>query len=204
MASTVHATLITTPDGNYFNSAYGPFDVFLDFRNNKAGNDSFDYSLWKDRPGDYFSDEVTFSSPDYFASEQVLWGHFDGNDGGIAPRPSSVGKLRLDFRNPVIAVGFRNCGMQPGINVQYFGLNDELIGEVLGNASSFVGAASTVPIEYLIVEGAGEQNHAITALRFNTSPVPEPTTIALLCIGLVGMAGAEVRRRRKKKAGENI
>ncbi len=41
-----------------------------------------------------------------------------------------------------------------------------------------------------------------TITEQNTEPIPEPTTIALLGIGIVGLACAEVRRRRKKKAIE--
>jgi hypothetical protein len=157
-----------------FDAAYGPFDRFLYFRTDKTGSDTFDITLPKDRPGDYFSDDVTFSSPNWSAPEQVLWGWFDGPDGGIGPRPAYVGLLRLTFRVPVVEVGFRNPGMQPGITVRYFDVAGALIAEQVGVVSSFLGAASTVPIARIDIEGSGGNRFHITAVRFNQAPQPPP------------------------------
>lgn len=49
-----------------------------------------------------------------------------------------------------------------------------------------------------IING-GEFSPKTTSAQYNETPIPEPTTIALLGIGLVGLVGGAVRRKFKKE-----
>lgn len=198
----VEAGLIVFEDTSVFLNQVGPIEHVLLFRTDKTGTETFISGLLKTRSGDHFTDLVTFSSPTTTSPNNVLWGHFDGDDGGIGSAPTLFHPLRLDFTNPVTEVGFRNRGIQPGINVRYFAANDQMIGEVLGSVSSFVGASSTTPIAYLLIQenppfappGTSQIPSYITALHLNT--VPEPTSLTLLGIGAVSLFGYGWRRKR--------
>jgi hypothetical protein len=77
-----------------------------------------------------------------------------------------------------------------GTGLSYSGVSGDLLTGTLSDGSSI----STI----VSFSGTGAEINLFN--QEEQTPVPEPTTIALLGIGLAGLAGAEVRRRRKKKA----
>ena len=75
-----------------------------------------------------------------------------------------------------------------GTGLSYSGVSGDLLTGTLSDGSSI----STI----VSFSGTGAEINLFN--QEEQTPVPEPTTIALLGIGLAGLAGAEVRRRRKR------
>jgi len=157
-----------------------PLDATLDFTQDKLGNA---LSGFVERPGDIFSDAVTFSSkPGTFggaASTDV--NSFVGDDGSgnsihlVGPGNNLWdGILSIDFSSPVSTVGLSTAGISVTDTIYIYDTSDTLIG-------SFPGVSNAEFDYFGIVATAGEQisrieldgdNISIQDIQFNYVAAP--------------------------------
>lgn len=170
--------------------------------------------------GPFVADATTagggFGVPNFFtlpSSPNFLW-HSVANDPISYQLNFSTLLDSLSFTRPQTNANLSPSGhIAEAWSARALDSGDNTIGTVGEPQRGFFGVDPAVTFSFnvpgiaaLVVERtvtnffAGQNSVAIDdiVMEFSAEPVPEPATIALLGIGLAGLAGAEVRRRLKK------
>jgi hypothetical protein len=160
---------------------------------------------------------VTFGSPEVTWTSQFsgsVFGYTSGyaygangfwDNGLTMAGTNDVGStMSFDFSSPVTAVGgFINYAVGNGTPViSVYDSNDTLIESYTLNFSTgggvdkgfFYGFSETTPIKYFELSGSFIGIANLTAM---TSPVPEPSTWAMMLLGFAGLGFMAYRRKSK-------
>ena len=146
----------------------------------------------------YSSLGVTFTSPPTQDANEILNSStFTVPAAATSPNLlASLGSRIIEgfFSVPVYSVGAL-IGISAGQDtLNIYDASNNLISSILGD-DVFVSLSSATPISRFTVVATNSDTPAIDNLTFDAS-VPEPATIALMCLGLAGIGFA----RKKKQA----
>jgi hypothetical protein len=130
--------------------------------------------------------------------------HVAGSSSGDAS-PLRRDVLRVTFDTPTRDIGFGGWSSL-GATFFFYDINDNLIASLSAESDPPWEAIFLFPytgVKSMEIEQLNDGSlFLVDDLHFHSDPIPEPTTIALLGIGLAGIVGVGVRRKMKGKAVE--
>lgn len=145
--------------------------------------------------GSTIDPNVIFSSPEAISPNLVLWNSDAISDAGSTTALNYVGPVALDFVDTEV-YGFSFVSSSSGQyqTIDLYDNSDVLMSSVLSPSNSgFFGFVSDVAIgSATVIPGEFDDGYYdrffIDDLTANTNSIPEPSTLALLGIGLLGLS----------------